>query len=134
MLRIEPRCASLAPLGWRLRPGFQIRACALALACGLHIAANVAMSSRLSLLHHLARDCSPCPRAVKARLAVSSAAPVGRTNLSLSSLTAHARGFLAVAGDELRKDGGNRASRVPRANRTEQPNGWAPNLGIRCAV
>ncbi len=23
---------------------------------------------------------------------------------------------------------------VPRANRTEQPKGWAPNLGIRCAV
>jgi len=49
-------------------------------------------------------------------------------------LTAHVRGLLTVAGDELRKDGGNEANRVLRANRTEQPKGWAPNLGIRCAV
>ncbi|KAG1322614.1 hypothetical protein G6F63_013318 [Rhizopus arrhizus] len=39
-----------------------------------------------------------------------------------------------AAGDELRKDGGNEANRVPRADRTEQPKGWAPNLGIRCAL
>jgi hypothetical protein len=49
-------------------------------------------------------------------------------------LTAPVRALLTVAGDELRKDGGNRANRVPRADRTEQPKGWAPNLGIRCAV
>jgi hypothetical protein len=44
------------------------------------------------------------------------------------------RVLLIVAGDELRKDGGNEANRVLRADRTEQPKGWAPNLGIRCAV
>ncbi|WP_143002892.1 hypothetical protein [Nitrosospira sp. Nsp1] len=65
---------------------------------------------------------------------MSSTAPAGRTNLTLSSLTAHVRGFLTVAGDELRKDGGNEANRVLRADRTEQPKGWAPNLGIRYAV
>ncbi len=65
---------------------------------------------------------------------MSSAAPAGRTNPALVSLTAPVRALLTVAGDELRKDGGNRANRVPRADRTEQPKGWAPNLGIRCAV
>jgi len=48
---------------------------------------------------------------------VSSAAPAGRTLLALLSLTAHVRGLLAVAGDELRKDGGNEANRVLRADR-----------------
>ena len=52
---------------------------------------------------------------------MSWAAPAGRTYLPLFSLTAHIRGLLTVEGDELRKDGGNRANRVPRANRTEQP-------------
>ncbi|WP_241177674.1 hypothetical protein, partial [Serratia marcescens] len=61
-------------------------------------------------------------------------APAGRTNPALASLTAHVRALLTVAGDELRKDGGNRANRVPLADRTKQPKGWAPNLGIRCAV
>src|SRR3989475_3941836 len=61
--------------------------------------------------------------AVKARRAVSSAAPAGRTNPALVSLTAPVRALLTVAGDELRKDGGNRANRVPRADRTEQPKG-----------
>ncbi|KAG0920525.1 hypothetical protein G6F32_015555 [Rhizopus arrhizus] len=76
----------------------------------------------------------PLPCAVKARRAVSSAAPAGRTNPALVSLTAPVRALLTVAGDELRKAGGNRANRVPRADRTEQPKGWAPNLGIRCAL
>jgi hypothetical protein len=49
-------------------------------------------------------------------------------------LTAPVHGLPFVAGDELRKDGGNEANRVLRADRTEQPKGWAPNLGIRCAV
>jgi hypothetical protein len=49
-------------------------------------------------------------------------------------LTAPVRVLLTVAGDELRKDGGNEANRVLRADRTEQPKGWASNLGIRCAV
>jgi len=53
---------------------------------------------------------------------------------ALVSLTAPVRALLTVAGDELRKDGGNRANRVPLADRTKQPKGWAPNLGIRCAV
>ena len=44
------------------------------------------------------------------------------------------RALLTVAGDELKKDGGNEANRVLRADRTEQPKGWAPNLEIRCAV
>ncbi|MCU8955321.1 hypothetical protein OE509_33735, partial [Pseudomonas aeruginosa] len=56
---------------------------------------------------------------------MSSAAPAGRTNPALASLTAPVRALLTVAGDELRKDGGNRANRVPRADRTEQPKGWA---------
>jgi len=49
-------------------------------------------------------------------------------------LTAHVRGLFSVAGDELRKDGGNKANRVLRADCTEPPKGRAPNLGIRCAV
>ena len=65
---------------------------------------------------------------------MSSAAPAGRTHPALVSLAAPGRALLTVAGDELRKDGGNEANRVPRADRTEQPQGWAPNLGIRCAV
>ena len=65
---------------------------------------------------------------------MSSAAPAGRTNPALASLTAPVRALLTVAGDELRKDGGNEANRVLRADRTEQPKGWASNLGIRCAV
>jgi len=66
---------------------------------------------------------------------VSSAAPAGRTNLTLVSLTACVRGLLTVAGDELRKDGGNEADRVLRADRisTAQRLGL-PNLGIRYAV
>ncbi|GLE67591.1 hypothetical protein VNPA110517_14240 [Pseudomonas aeruginosa] len=56
---------------------------------------------------------------------MSSAAPAGRTNPALASLTAPVRALLTVAGDELRKDGGNKANRVPRADRTEQPKGWA---------
>jgi len=60
--------------------------------------------------------------------------PAGRTYLLLFSLTVHVRGLLTVAGDELRKDGGNEANRVPRADCTEQPKGRAPNLEIRCAV
>jgi hypothetical protein len=67
-------------------------------------------------------------------MAVSSASLAGRTNPALVSLTAPVRALLTVAGDELRKDGGNEANRVLRADRTEQPKGWAPNLGIRCAV
>jgi hypothetical protein len=49
-------------------------------------------------------------------------------------LTAPVHGLPFVAGDELRKDGGNEANRVLRADRTKQPKGWAPNLGIRCAA
>jgi hypothetical protein len=56
---------------------------------------------------------------------VSSATPAGRTNPALFSLTAPVRALLTVAGDELRKDGGNEANRVLRADRTEQPKGWA---------
>ena len=65
---------------------------------------------------------------------MSSAAPAGRTIPTLISLTAPVRALLTVAGDELRKDGGNEANRVLRAKHTEQPEGWAPNLGIRYAV
>ena len=38
------------------------------------------------------------------------------------------------AGDELRKDGGNRANRVPRADRTKQPKGWAESRNPVCGV
>ncbi|MDR0779721.1 MAG: hypothetical protein LBF16_03375 [Pseudomonadales bacterium] len=56
---------------------------------------------------------------------MSSPAAAGRTNPALASLTAHRRALLTVAGDELRKDGGNKTDRVLRADRTEQPKGWA---------
>ena len=65
---------------------------------------------------------------------MSSAAPAGRTIPALVSLTAPVRALLTVAGDELRKDGGNETNRVLRANHTEQPKGWGPNLGIQCTV
>ena len=58
----------------------------------------------------------------------------GQFTVSPDTLTAPVRVLLTVAGDELKKDGGNEANRVLRADRTEQPKGWAPNLGIRCAV
>jgi hypothetical protein len=45
-------------------------------------------------------------------------------------LTSPVRALLTVAGDELRKDGGNEANRVLRADRTGSPR-RAPNLGIR---
>src|SRR5690606_22656997 len=69
--------------------------------------------------------------AVKAHRAVSSAAPAGRTNPSLVSLTAPVRALLTVAGDELRKDGGNEAGPGLRADPTGKPQKRAPNLGIR---
>ena len=112
----------------------RLRRCALSLAWGRREERAVACPAIFPEFHHLARDCSPRQGAVKARRAVSSAAPAGRTNPTLVSLTAPGRALLTVAGDELRKDGGNEANRVPRADRTEQPKGWAPNLGIRCAV
>jgi len=56
------------------------------------------------------RRTGPCPRCA-----------AGRTHPALASLTAPVRALLTVAGDELRKDGGSRANRVPRADRTEQP-------------
>ena len=61
---------------------------------------------------------------------MSSAAPAGRTNPALVSLTAPVRALLTVAGDELRKDGGNEANRVLRADPTGSPK-RALNLGIR---
>ena len=50
--------------------------------------------------------------------AVSSAAPAGRTIPALASLMAPVRALLTVAGDELRKDGGNEASPGVRADPT----------------
>jgi len=61
---------------------------------------------------------------------VSSAAPAGHTHPALVSLTAPIRALLTVAGDELRKDGGNEANRVLRAAPTGSPK-RALNLGIR---
>ena len=61
---------------------------------------------------------------------MSSAAPAGRTHLALVSLTAPGRALLTVAGDELRKDGGNEANRVLRADPTGNPK-RALNLGLR---
>lgn len=83
----------------------------------------ITLSATVARGHVPSRRARPCPRCA-----------AGRTNLALVSLTAPVHGPPFVAGDELRKDGGNRANRVPRADRTEQPKGWAPNLGIRCAV
>src|SRR5690606_22131557 len=73
------------------------------------------LSIRLSLTSSPSRDCSARPRAIKARRAVSSAAPAGRTLPALASLTAPVRALLTVAGDELRKDGGNEAGPGLRA-------------------
>jgi len=65
------------------------------------------------------RRARPCPRCA-----------AGRTYLALVSLTSLIRALLTVAGDELRKDGGNEASRVLRADPTGSPK-RALNLGIR---
>lgn len=66
------------------------------------------------------RRAGPCPRCA-----------AGRTNPSLVSLTAPVRALLTVAGDELRKDGGNEAGPGLRADPTGKPQKRAPNLGIR---
>ena len=71
----------------------------------------------------LSRRARPCPHCA-----------AGRTYLALVPLTVPVHRLPSAAGDELRKGGGNTATQVPRADRTEQPQGWAPNLGIRCAV
>jgi len=52
---------------------------------------------------------------------------VGRTHPALVSLTAPVRALLTVAGDELRKDGGNEAGPGLRADPTGSPK-RAPNL------
>ena len=46
--------------------------------------------------------------------------PAGRTSLFLFSLTVRLHGLLTVAGDKIRKDGGNEASRLPRADSTDR--------------
>jgi len=46
---------------------------------------------------------------------------VGRTHPALVSLTAPVRALLTVAGDELRKDGGNEAGPGLRADPTGSP-------------
>jgi len=57
---------------------------------------------------------------------VSSAAPAGRINLALFSLTAHVRGLLTVAGDELRKTVATRPTGffVPTAQQQLKPLGF----------
>src|SRR2546427_8030191 len=52
---------------------------------------------------------------------VSSAAPAGRTNPALASLTAPVRALLTVAGDELRKERGHRANRGPPSFLSSSP-------------
>ena len=133
VLRTEPSVPSV-PLSrpWRasivpftsVRP--DVRSCALRLR-GVGAICGQGPLAPSSLVHHHFRDRSAPTGAVKARQAVSSAAPAGRTYLALASLTAPVHGLPSVAGDELRKDGGNRANRVPRADRTEQPQ----RLGFR---
>ncbi|QPS83114.1 MULTISPECIES: hypothetical protein [Delftia] len=49
-------------------------------------------------------------------------------------MTAPVRALLSVAGDELRKDGGNEANRVLRADRTEQPQRLADGTGWMPAI
>ena len=92
--------------------------------------AGLCLFSRLSFPHHLLRDRSPRRGAVKARQAVSSPSAAGRTTPGASSLTAPRHALLLAAGDELRKDGGNEANRVLRADPTGSPK-RALNLGIR---
>jgi hypothetical protein len=97
-------------------------------ACALRLRGVCANCGRLpvqqsSFAHHLVRDCSPRPCAVKARRAESSATPAGRTNPPLVSLTPPVRALLTVAGDELRKDGGNEAGPGLRADPIGKPKG-----------
>ena len=130
-----PAALRLAPLWYlpnRLRRIGPFAPAALrAVACvGSACIAGPCLFSRLSLPHHLLRDRSPRRGAVKARQAVSSPLAAGRTTPSASSLTAPRRALLLVAGDELRKDGGNEANRVLRADPTGSLK-RALNLGIR---
>lgn len=125
VLCIEPRCASLA-LWASIVPSlcsadaFDPAAPGLraALAWGRRPCCGHCLSIRLSLTSSPCRDCSARPRAFKARRAVSSAAPASRTIPALASLMAPVRALLTVAGDELRKDGGNEASPGVRADPT----------------
>jgi hypothetical protein len=89
-----------------------------ALAWGRRQRCGHCLSIRLSLTPSPCRDCSARLCAIKARRAVSSAAPAGRTHPALASLTAPIRALLTVAGDELRKDGGNEAGPGLRADPT----------------
>lgn len=63
--RLAPDGLPSLPRSARLTPTARLPASGLpaSLACGLRIAAVVAMSSRPPRLHHLARGCSPRPRA-----------------------------------------------------------------------
>ncbi|VVE16194.1 hypothetical protein PSO31014_02879 [Pandoraea soli] len=91
--RLAPDGLPSHPRSARLTPTARLPASGLpaSLACGLRIAAVVAMSSR------------PPP-----------------DSITLLAAVARGRGLLTVAGDELKKDGGNWANRALRANRTEQ--------------
>jgi hypothetical protein len=61
---------------------------------------------------------------------VSSPSAARRTYLALASLTVPQRALLLAAGDELRKDGGNEANWVLRADPAGSPK-RVLNLGIR---
>ena len=124
-----PRSARLTPQARIPRSGparFACRAVGVwgrPLPCPAVFPDSITLSATVARGRVPSRRAGPCPRFA-----------AGRTNPALASLTTPVRALLTVAGDELRKDGGNRANRVPRADRTEQPKGWAPNLGIRCAL
>lgn len=93
------------------------RRCALRLR-GVGASSDCCRARRLSRIHRLSRDCSPRPRAVKARRAVSSAGACGPPHTRRFSLDGTRPRSLFVAGDELRKDGGNEADPVLRADPT----------------
>ena len=84
-----------------------------------------------SLAHHLSATVA------RGRVSSRRAGPCPRLRLRAHQpctflLDAPVRALLTVAGDELRKDGGNEANRVLRADRTEQSKGGLRILESGC--
>ena len=88
MFSCYPSADAPARLLWRMRAELA-RGVAIPLHC---------LSIRLSLISSPCRDCSARPSAIKARRAVSSAAPAGRTLPALASLRSLVRVLQTVAG------------------------------------
>jgi len=127
-----PRCSKFAPRSsltglafaslphpWRLRPGFPASGLRASLACSLHaqdqaVACSTIFPDFITLSATVARGRVPSRRARPCPRLRLRAAPTCR----LFPWRPCVCGLLTVAGDELRKDGGNEANRVLRADRT----------------